>query len=313
MSKTSTALMVLGVITFAACGGDDPTDVVQEDSDDTAPAAVTDLATGTVTTSSVQLSWTAPGDDGATGTANSYDVRYSTSTITAGNWATATQANGEPSPQIAGSAETFTVTLLSASTTYYFAIKTSDEVVQAGFQRATPNESVISNVPSAATSSPETLVLSFTGLDPLENGYHYEGWAIIAGAAVTTGKFNVDANGGLVTTTGSAITEGVFDTGIDLTDATAIVITIEPNGDTDAVPASTHIVAGPVSGASAALSVGDGSALGDDFTAASGSYILATPTNGDGTNENSGIWFLSLATGSPLAGLDLPTLPTGWA
>ena len=161
-------------------------------------------------------------------------------------------------------------------------------------------------------ANPETLVLSFTGLDPLENGYHYEGWAIIAEAAVTTGKFNVDANGGLVTTTGSAITGGVFDTGIDLTDATAIVITIEPNGDTDAVAASTHIVGGPVSGASAALSVGDGSALGDDFTGASGSYILATPTNGDGTNENSGIWFLSLATGSPTEGLDLPTLPAGW-
>ncbi len=55
--------------------------------DQTAPAAVTDLATGTVTTSSVDLSWTAPGDDGATGTATTYDVRYSTSTITAGNWA----------------------------------------------------------------------------------------------------------------------------------------------------------------------------------------------------------------------------------
>ena len=161
-------------------------------------------------------------------------------------------------------------------------------------------------------AAPEMLQLSFTGLDPLQNGYHYEGWAIIAGAAVTTGKFNVDANGGLVTTTGSAITGGVFDTGIDLTDATRIVITIEPMGDTDAVAASTHIVAGPVSGASAALSVGDESALGDDFTGASGSYILATPTNGDGTDENSGIWFLSLATGSPTEGLDLPTLPEGW-
>ena len=80
-------------------------------------------------------------------------------------------------------------------------------------------------------AAPETLQLSFTGLDPLVNGYHYEGWAIIAGAAVTTGKFNVDANGAMVTTTGSAITGGIFDTGIDLTDATAIVITIEPNGD----------------------------------------------------------------------------------
>ena len=111
--------------------------------DGTAPDAVTDLAIGTVTGSSVQLSWTAPGDDGATGTATSYDVRYSTSTITAGNWASATPATGEPAPSVAGSTETFTVTGLSESTTYFFAIKTSDEV---------PNESAISNVPSAATA-----------------------------------------------------------------------------------------------------------------------------------------------------------------
>ena len=164
-----------------------------------------------------------------------------------------------------------------------------------------------------ADADPETLELSFTGLDPLDNGLHYEGWAIIDGSPVTTGKFNVDANGGLVTTTGAVIAGGAFATGLDLTLASAIVITIEPEGDTDAVAASTHILAGAITGSSAALSVGHASALGDDFMSASGSYILATPTNGDDTNENSGIWFLSLETGSPAAGLDLPMLPTGWA
>ncbi|HUW82233.1 MAG TPA: fibronectin type III domain-containing protein, partial [Phycisphaerae bacterium] len=113
-------------------------------SDTTAPAAVTDLAAGNPTSGSIQLTWTAPGDDGSTGTASSYDVRYSMSLIDAGNWASATQATGEPAPQVAGSAESFIVTGLSAETTYYFAIKTSDEV---------PNESALSNVPSAATSA----------------------------------------------------------------------------------------------------------------------------------------------------------------
>ncbi len=148
-----------------------------------------------------------------------------------------------------------------------------------------------------ASAEPEMLVLSFTGLEPLTNGFHYEGWAIIDEAPVTTGKFNVDSSGGLVDTNGAAIAGGVFDTGLDLSGAAAIVITIEPDGDVDAVPASTHIVAGAVTGGSADLSVGDGSALGDDFMGASGSYILATPTNGDATNENSGIWFLSLESG----------------
>jgi len=115
-----------------------------EPADTTPPADITDLAAGSPTASSIQLTWTAPGDDGATGTASSYDVRYSTSSIDEGNWAAATQATGEPAPQVAGSAESFTVTGLSAETTYYFAIKTSDEV---------PNESGLSNVPSASTTS----------------------------------------------------------------------------------------------------------------------------------------------------------------
>ena len=159
----------------------------------------------------------------------------------------------------------------------------------------------------------EVLELLFAGLEPLANDYHYEGWAIIDGAPVSTGKFNVNAGGDLVTTAGALIVDGVFDTGMDLESSTAIVITIEPAGDTDALPADTHVLAGSVGGGTADLSVGDGAALGSDFLSATGDFILATPTDGPMTNENSGIWFLSLASGSPATGLSLPTLPTGWA
>ena len=109
--------------------------------DTTAPSAVT-LATGTLTDTSIQLTWTAPGDDAGSGTASTYDIRYSTSAITAGNWGSATQVSGEPAPQAASSSESFTVTGLDPNTTYYFAIKTADEV---------PNWSAISNSPSATT------------------------------------------------------------------------------------------------------------------------------------------------------------------
>jgi hypothetical protein len=112
--------------------------------DVTPPAAVTNMAAGGATSSSIGLAFTAPGDDGSTGTATTYDVRYSTSAITEGNWASATQFVGEPAPSAGGSFEYITVTGLSASTTYYFALKTSDEV---------PNESGLSNVPSATTTS----------------------------------------------------------------------------------------------------------------------------------------------------------------
>ena len=158
--------------------------------DATPPDAVSDLATGTVTATSVQLSWTAPGDDGATGTATTYDIRYSTSTITEGNWASATQANGEPSPQVAGSSESFTVTGLPASTTHYFVIKTSDEV---------PNESAISNVPSVATSASVGTILlvvpnaaSLTAQDSVKKAL-MESWdysVVLISANDTQGNFD---------------------------------------------------------------------------------------------------------------------------
>jgi len=114
--------------------------------DVTPPAAVTDLATGAITDSSVALSWSAPGDDGSTGTATSYDIRYATSTITTETWDAATSATGEPTPGAAGTVEGYTVAGLAAGTTYYFALKASDEV---------PNASDLSNIASAQTTAPD--------------------------------------------------------------------------------------------------------------------------------------------------------------
>ena len=112
--------------------------------DTTPPAAVMDLATSNPTDTQITLTWTAPGDDGNAGTANQYDIRYSTSLIDEGNFSSATQCQGEPSPKAAGSTETFTVTGLSPDTTYYFAIKTADEV---------PNWSLLSNIAQGTTLS----------------------------------------------------------------------------------------------------------------------------------------------------------------
>jgi len=157
-----------------------------------------------------------------------------------------------------------------------------------------------------------TFALNFTGLNPLLNGYHYEGWAIVSGSPVSTGKFNLDANGNIVDLNGTEITNGEFVVGGDLSTATAFVLTIEPAGDMDDIPSLTHYVAGDISGGSASLTVGHASALGDDFLSSTGNYILATPTNGPGTDENSGIWFLDISSGTPEQGLFLPTLPAGW-
>jgi phosphodiesterase/alkaline phosphatase D-like protein len=104
-------------------------------------AAASFSASG-ATSMSVTLKWIAPGDDGKVGTASQYDIRYSTATITADNFSSAPKTASAPTPKIAGSAESFVVTGLSAGTTYFFALKTADEV---------PNWAVISNVVSRAT------------------------------------------------------------------------------------------------------------------------------------------------------------------
>jgi len=106
--------------------------------DTTPPAPVNDLSAQTGTTlGSVDLRWTAPGDDGDVGTATSYIVRYNTVEITDANWDASTDVDGEPAPSVAGTSESMTVTGLTPGETYYFAIKTQDEV---------PNTSALSNV-----------------------------------------------------------------------------------------------------------------------------------------------------------------------
>jgi hypothetical protein len=95
--------------------------------DVTPPATVTDLHTSQPTVNSLQVAWTAPGDDGMTGTATLYDLRWSTSPITSANFGSAASALPEPVPAVAGTVQTYTLSGLAQATTYYFAIRTRDD------------------------------------------------------------------------------------------------------------------------------------------------------------------------------------------
>jgi hypothetical protein len=150
---------------------------------------------------------------------------------------------------------------------------------------------------------PTSLNLNITGLEDLGTSAQYEGWIMVNGAPLSTGTFNVDASGNL-SRTSFPIEEGM------LNGATAFILTIEPNPDNDPAPSDIHILAGDFSGSSASLSIGHGAALGTTFETASGSYILATPTDGTMDDEESGVWFVDPSGPSPT--LNLPTLPTGW-
>ena len=149
------------------------------------------------------------------------------------------------------------------------------------------------------------LALNISGLENLGADFVYEGWIMVDGSPKTTGRFTVDENGVLSQT---SFTLDIA----DVNSATTFILTIEPAVGDDPSPSAVHILAGDFSGNSGQLTIGHGAALGNNFSNSSGSYILATPTDGAMNNENSGIWFLDLSSGSPSVGLSLPTLPAGW-
>lgn len=76
----------------------------------------------------VNLNWTAPGDDGMIGTVSQYDIRYSEFIITNNNWDSAQPVifNQEILP--AGSQQQILIEGLVSGKTYYFALKSCDEV-----------------------------------------------------------------------------------------------------------------------------------------------------------------------------------------
>ena len=111
--------------------------------DHTPPAAVADLSLAAgAFPGDFTLSWTAPGDDGALGTAASYQVRWDVSPITdEADWNAAIPVNAGFSPSPAGTAESFTMNM-DPGTLLYFALKTCDEA---------SNCSGLSNSPSVTT------------------------------------------------------------------------------------------------------------------------------------------------------------------
>ena len=162
---------------------------------------------------------------------------------------------------------------------------------------------------STVSSGSTNVQLEFDGLEPLGEGFVYEGWVILDGAPVSTGRFNVEGDGSLTFLSDSLVADE------DLARATTVVITIEPAVDPDPGPADPKPLAGDIVDGVAQLSIGHPAAIGDDFSEAGGSFFVATPTTESTDDEYSGVWFLVPPAGEgqpPTAGLDIPELPAGW-
>ena len=92
------------------------------------PAQVTDLAVVTAGDDNVTLQWTAPGDDGNTGTATRYEIRHSLNPINTANFDNATEVANPPAPLLAGTVQQFVVTGVDTTVTRHYALRAFDEL-----------------------------------------------------------------------------------------------------------------------------------------------------------------------------------------
>lgn len=103
---------------------------VEEPDDSSPPDAIRDLQGFYITDTSLLLSWSAPSDDGMTGTAALYDLRYMESCagsagLDDGTWDKAIELTGEQRPS-KGALQTYTLSGLDAGKTYCIAIRSVD-------------------------------------------------------------------------------------------------------------------------------------------------------------------------------------------
>lgn len=161
---------------------------------------------------------------------------------------------------------------------------------------ASTNTSV-NSVESTEEASKLPFDFAVNNLSPLESGV-YEGWIVRDDVKYSFGTFNTNEAGEIV---GDLMLDDITPQ-----DGDKVVVTIEPTNDADPDPSGTVVLAGDLVGGSADLT------FPVDITAFSGKYILATPSDGDGNNETSGLWFVSQENGPAETGLNLPIAPEGW-
>ena len=106
-------------------------------------------------TVSTTVEWVAPGDDGNTGTATTYALRYRTTAISGTDtlswWNGATAVSNLPAPAVAGTLQSIVVSGLSGTQTYYFLLRTADEVPNwSGFSNLAIKLPSVDGTPPAA-------------------------------------------------------------------------------------------------------------------------------------------------------------------
>jgi len=92
------------------------------------PRAIDDLRVVTAGEDEVTIAWTAPGDDGASGTASAYEARLAAWSYVAADLRDAPVVPDVPAPLPGGSASTWTIEGLVPGTDYWIVLRAVDEV-----------------------------------------------------------------------------------------------------------------------------------------------------------------------------------------
>jgi formylglycine-generating enzyme required for sulfatase activity len=141
---------LLALFLFAACSNQGT-----RPRDELVPGRVTDLKIVDVGDSTVTLTWTAPGDDGAAGKAEAYEVRWLNRTIVeVYDWTEGTVVGPLPNPGVAGTQETAVVRGVPGGGWRYFGLKSRDEagnwsIISNNNQRAWPGAPTCRAVPDS--------------------------------------------------------------------------------------------------------------------------------------------------------------------
>jgi hypothetical protein len=163
-----------------------------------APSAISDLtALAGAAEGEIRLTWTAPGADGAVGTASAYVLKYSTFQITAAGFAAASAYAQSWTPLASGSAEEQLVNGLTPQTTYFFALRAQDAQGQSGVWNSVSDDPLVNTLNSAAAleiapsaitdlqafTGPSTGTVVLTWTSPGDDGLT---------GALTGGRFRID-------------------------------------------------------------------------------------------------------------------------
>ncbi|MEK6647536.1 MAG: PQQ-binding-like beta-propeller repeat protein [Candidatus Firestonebacteria bacterium] len=213
--------------------------------DTVAPAVLGNLAASPgIARGQVKLTWTAPGDNGASdnNTSGNYIVRYSTSPITNDTeFGNATDFANSWVPANAGTLETRYVTGLTSGTTYYFAIKTRDKV---------PNTAGISNNPNSLPQSGNVHINEIYALGATAG----QDWVELyndTGASVSLNGWTLVYNTGTISSPGGDTTVWTGGPSDSIANGARFVITPNTNLDgasgyhlklRDAIPTQADIV-----------------------------------------------------------------------